>query len=120
MERTEMADVLPIKTANGYDITEGVRAAYDLVFRSMDWGSGFWTIEDIEPVLNMALICGFDVTEFAQYLAERVPGSIRSDGQSIEEFGRIRKAEREKALEQAWEQIEVMRRDVLAGGTVAS
>ena len=42
------------------DITEHVKAAYDLVVGSMDWGSGFLTFEDAVPLAELARICGFD------------------------------------------------------------
>lgn len=41
------------------DITEGVQTLYDLLIGSMDWGSGFLTIEDVMPVARIAHFCGF-------------------------------------------------------------
>lgn len=45
------------------DVTAGVQALYDLVINSMDWGSGFLTSEDAEPVAEIARICGFEGVE---------------------------------------------------------
>lgn len=45
------------------DVTEGVQVLYDHVIQSMDWGSGFLTVEDIEPILTIAEFCGFDSSE---------------------------------------------------------
>jgi hypothetical protein len=45
------------------DVTEGVKALYDLVIGSMDWGSGFLTYEDALPVLRVAEACGFGELE---------------------------------------------------------
>jgi hypothetical protein len=42
------------------DITEGVRALYDLVINSMDWSSGFLSAEDAEPVAEVARVMGFE------------------------------------------------------------
>lgn len=54
------------------DVTEGVQALYDLAVGSMDFGSGFWTVDDAVPVRDLANACGFDGKEAAeQYLAEQ-------------------------------------------------
>lgn len=54
------------------DITEGVKCLYDMVIGSMDWGSGFWTVEDALPVAEVARACGFpNVDEVDAYLAAR-------------------------------------------------
>jgi len=54
------------------EITEGVQALYDLVIGSMNWGSGFWTVEDAAPVAQIAQLCGFaGVEETDRYLRER-------------------------------------------------
>jgi hypothetical protein len=69
------------------DITEGVAALYDLVIGSMNWGSGFLTVEDALPVVHVAMTCQFKDYERAeeyvraeqhsvaqqQFLAEREP-----------------------------------------------
>jgi hypothetical protein len=58
--------------AGDIDITEGVKALYDLVLSSMDWGSGFWTAEDAAPVAVVARACGFgDAEEVDAYIAAR-------------------------------------------------
>ncbi len=41
------------------DITDGVQVLYDLVISSQNFGSGFWTIEDLEPVARVAEMCEF-------------------------------------------------------------
>lgn len=57
---------------NETDITEGVRALYDLVICSMDWGSGFLSYEDAVPVGKIAEAMGFDhVAEVHRYLDEQ-------------------------------------------------
>jgi hypothetical protein len=48
------------------DVTEGVQALYDLVIGSMDWGSGFLSVEDARPVVHVAKTCGFTDWEQAQ------------------------------------------------------
>ena len=54
------------------DVTEGVQALYDIVVQSMDWGSGFLTVEDALPVVEIAKVCGFDgIREAEAYLVER-------------------------------------------------
>jgi hypothetical protein len=54
------------------DITEGVQALYDTVIQSLDWGSGFLTIEDALPIARVAEVCGFEQAEEAQrYLQYR-------------------------------------------------
>jgi hypothetical protein len=54
------------------NITEGVQALYDGVIQSMDWGSGFWSIEEAAPIADIAHLCGFQgVEETDRYLLER-------------------------------------------------
>jgi hypothetical protein len=47
-----------------------VQALYDLVIGSMDWGSGFWTVDDAMPVLHIAETCGFAGFEEARQYVE--------------------------------------------------
>jgi hypothetical protein len=56
------------------DVTEGVQVLYDLVIQSMDWGSRFLSVEDVEPILAIARFCGFkDFEEAERYVdAQRV------------------------------------------------
>lgn len=56
---------LTITTNEGVDVTEGVRALYDLVISSMDWGSNFLTAEDAGEVVRVAQACGFLMPEEA-------------------------------------------------------
>lgn len=54
------------------NVTEGVMALYDLVIGSMDWGSGFLTVEEALPVAEIAELCGFAEWEAAQaYVREQ-------------------------------------------------
>lgn len=54
------------------DITEGVRALYDLAVSSMDFRSGFWTAEDAAPVALLGRACGFkEVEEVERYLRQQ-------------------------------------------------
>lgn len=54
------------------DITEGVRALYDLVISSMNWGSGFLTAEDARPVALLARTCQFEqAAEAERYLRDQ-------------------------------------------------
>lgn len=41
------------------DVTDAVQALYDLAVGSLDFGSGFWTADDAEPVAMLARLCGF-------------------------------------------------------------
>jgi hypothetical protein len=52
-------------TPGDVDVTEGVRTLYDLVISSMNWGSGFLSIEDVEGVIRVAQTCGFLVPDEA-------------------------------------------------------
>ncbi len=53
------------------DVTEGVRALYDLVLSSMNWGSGFWSYEDALPVAEIARLAGFEQRdEVERYVRE--------------------------------------------------
>jgi hypothetical protein len=55
------------------NITEGVETLYDLTRNSMDWGSGFIPIEQMDVVLNLAITCGFpDAEKLAKEVREAV------------------------------------------------
>lgn len=42
------------------DITAAVQVLYDLVIDSQNYGSGFWSIEDLQPVADLAILCDFN------------------------------------------------------------
>jgi hypothetical protein len=42
-----------------HDVTQDVAALYDLVVGSMDFGSGFITVDDAEPLARMADLAGY-------------------------------------------------------------
>ena len=52
------------------DITEGVQAMYDRLVGSLDWGSGFITLEDALPLADLAKACGFEQWEEAEKYVE--------------------------------------------------
>lgn len=61
------------------DITEGVQALYDLVTSSMDWGSGFLTVEDALPVVHVARTCGFEgIAEAERYVEFQRAQEVRA------------------------------------------
>lgn len=41
------------------DITRHLAVMYDAIIGSMDWGSGFLDIEDVEVLMEIAGLCGF-------------------------------------------------------------
>jgi hypothetical protein len=45
----------------GADITEHVAAMYDAIVGSMDWGSGFLCTEEVESILIVGHLVGFEV-----------------------------------------------------------
>lgn len=51
------------------DVTEGAQAIYDAMVGSLDWGSDFFTIEDLEPMRDFAKACGF--TDIEDYIVDR-------------------------------------------------
>lgn len=53
------------KAGETRNVTEAVRALYDLLISSMDFGSDFLSIEDIRPIVELANFCGFKGTEEA-------------------------------------------------------
>jgi hypothetical protein len=53
------------------DVTEGVQVLYDRVIGSMDWGSGFLSVEDAVPIAEIAEVCGFaGIEEAERYLRQ--------------------------------------------------
>lgn len=42
-----------------HDVTQDVAALYDLVVGSMNFGSGFITVDDAEPLARMADLAGY-------------------------------------------------------------
>jgi hypothetical protein len=97
-----------ITTEHGVDVTEGVQAAYDLVLSSMDWGSGFLSIEDIEPLLRLALASGYDTEPIAAYIADST--SRPEDWWYI--GAEDRKQRRQEWLESARAKIEALRQEM--------
>lgn len=47
------------------DVTEGVQVAYDIAYHSMDWGSGFLDLAEMEAVAKLAEACRFPSFEDA-------------------------------------------------------
>lgn len=41
------------------DITEEVQVAYDCVRQSLDWGSGFLDVEEVDAIIRLSGACGF-------------------------------------------------------------
>lgn len=54
------------------DVTEAVQVLYDLVVQSMDWGSGFLSVEDVVPVYRLAELCGFGESPREYLIGQRV------------------------------------------------
>ncbi len=48
------------------DITEGVQALYDHLIGTLDWGSGFISLEDALPIAHLTKACGFERWEEAE------------------------------------------------------
>jgi hypothetical protein len=61
------------------DVTEGVQVLYDHMVSSMDWGSGFLTVEDAKGIIEIAQACGFEMPEDA---AAQFENYARSSGTS--------------------------------------
>lgn len=53
------------------EITEVVQIMYDIVVDSLDWGSGFLDGEEMERVLELAELCGFEVSDYNRSFARR-------------------------------------------------
>lgn len=71
-------------TCDGQDITAGVQVLYDLVLSSMDFGSGFLSVEDIVPVAELALTAGFDAefpVEYLQDLAQHIAATYKPNAE---------------------------------------
>lgn len=96
------------------EITEGVQVLYDLVTASMDWGSGFLSVEDVSPMLAVSRACGFGEDDVRDYMISRRQDEIVR-GQTgpwydfslpHEERTRLYKEHREDAWRRAEAQIE--------------
>ena len=66
--RTESGDI---------DVTEAVKTMYDLLRASMDWGSGFLSLEDVIEVTRLADLCGFVNLDGA---TEQIDAYLRMQG----------------------------------------
>jgi hypothetical protein len=53
------------------DVTLGVQVLYDLVIQSMDFGSGFLSVEEVDPIVGVAAFCGFKEFEAAERYVEQ-------------------------------------------------
>ncbi len=49
--------------AGDVDITEAVQILYDIAHSSMDWGSGFLDNEEMETVIRLAVLMGWQVPD---------------------------------------------------------
>lgn len=52
-----------IRASDGQDITEAVQILYDIAHSSMDWGSGFLDNEEMESVIRLAVLMGWQVPD---------------------------------------------------------
>lgn len=52
------------KDGAAHDITRELAVMYDAIVGSMDWGSGFLDIEDVEALLRIGALCGFESGEY--------------------------------------------------------
>lgn len=52
-----------VTTDDGQDITEAVQILYDIAHSSMDWGSGFLDNEEMETVIRLAVLMGWQVPD---------------------------------------------------------
>lgn len=50
-------------TVDGVDITEHIAAMFDSIVGSLDWGSGFLSTEEIESIMIVADLVGFDAPD---------------------------------------------------------
>lgn len=89
-----------VRSPNGDHVvvTAGVQALYDLVIDSMDWGSGFLTVEDATPVVEIAKLCGFERSEEAAWY-------VATQTQS-EEQNRFLRNLRSRGIITRWESVE--------------
>lgn len=78
------------------DITEGVQALYDHMTSSLDWSSGFYAVEDVLPVQQLAHAVGFEASDEVDAYVERHREIERAyaERQAIDEARR--------AKEEAW------------------
>jgi hypothetical protein len=72
--------------AEDIDVTEGVRAMYDLLTASMDWGSGFLDIESVIEITRLAEVMGFVGLEQA---GEQIAAYLRSHSGCCPTCGRM-------------------------------
>lgn len=63
---TDRMKVIAIRDGKEVDVTEGVAVMYDCLHKSLDWGSGFLTIEDVTAITDIAGACGFVPIEEAE------------------------------------------------------
>jgi hypothetical protein len=68
------------------DVTEGVQALYDHCVASMDWGSGFLSVEEAAGIILIAQKCGFLVPEtaakaFSDYIQSDNAASVTAGGE---------------------------------------
>lgn len=83
------------------DITEGVKALYDLAVSSMDFGSGFWTVEDALPVAELARTCGFDKVEELERYVEGKRRELNAEA-AREAAATVARLRQEKAERERW------------------
>jgi hypothetical protein len=55
------------------DITTGVQALHNLLAHSMDWGSEFFTIEDLVPIRALERAAGWEAVEYGLDMCKHCP-----------------------------------------------
>jgi hypothetical protein len=71
--------VVRIADGSEVDITESVQVMYDVIISSMDWGSGFLSVEEAVPVVHVAETCGFAKYEDAQRYVDELRHSSEQE-----------------------------------------
>lgn len=84
---SEVRCVARMPDGSEVDITEGVQTIYDLVIGSLDWGSGFLTVEDALPVVHVAKTCGFADWEEAQAYVDAKVHAQESEAFRVSRIG---------------------------------
>lgn len=63
------------------DVTEHVAAMFDAIVGSLDWGSGFLSSEEIESIVAVGTLAGFDVPDVGvtSDMGQRLAGELAAD-----------------------------------------
>jgi hypothetical protein len=88
------------KDGETLDITGELALMYDLVINSMNWGSGFFSDEDMLTLIKIGQACGFEIPQCGRNFFQYRDDDTKRHGVRVEATGHCELAELHQGLHQ--------------------